>query len=317
MHRAFDTSGHRNDRFKPCPTRERNLVNHITKMIDEFIEVPRFPDESRFDELRESLLRIPAVQVMNEFVNRLESASQHEELRGHLLERLVLLFEHQSTDLIIHWIDDPAPAVRWYVCECLHDFGNSSVTDRLLQRLLEDSDCQVRVAAAGALGSIGSPNALPDLHIVSTSDHEVDLLGYTPASTAIQAISSQLFRWVCCQIRGNPSLYFEENIERGRFVGSVTAQGLSRDSDVRVSRYRELPHKAFGFGMTTKLSLSTTLVPDFEVMTTFSFDQTKLKRIFLFSPFVDPNEKFDCSIVTIVDVDLCCELLSQKSSPPV
>lgn len=83
---------------------------------------------------------------------------------------------------------DPSEVVRWHVCGLMHDFGDGRAVELLIERLLSDSDAQVRVTAAWALGAIGDPRAVPALEKAGTNDEGVDQHGFYVSQSAVDAI---------------------------------------------------------------------------------------------------------------------------------
>ncbi len=121
-----------------------------------------YADRRAFRKAREKLLTADKAEVLAEFETRL--ALPDEEERARAIEGLALLYRGDATYTIVRWIKDDSSTVRWVVCGCLQDFGDVRASAALLDRLLHDDECQVRGAAATALGSIGDVEQLPELY---------------------------------------------------------------------------------------------------------------------------------------------------------
>lgn len=282
------------------------LTPSIASEIESFLHAKRFPSSESFDSSRESLLRFPQELVSAQFCNRLTVADEN--MRCRLIERYALLYREASSGFIAQWINDISSTVRWGVCRCLADYGNVSSIGILRHVMLRDSDCQVRVEATSALGSIGAADVLADLHHVSITDFEVDQLGYTPASCAFDAITDVLQAWATQQIRGNPSMEFRQRLDNGELYGQVLGQGICVNAEGqlhKVARYSGLPRQAFGHGRFSKLELQTALLPVFEVLIEYQNQDIRQSRIFIYKPLSEPTDELDWAIHTIQDTASC------------
>lgn len=95
-------------------------------------------------------------------------------------------------DSILQLLDDPEIVVRWHTCGLLHDLGNQSAVEPLIQTMKTDPDPQVRNTAAYALGGIGDPHAVPALIETMDTDHELDELGHSASGCAATALDDIL-----------------------------------------------------------------------------------------------------------------------------
>lgn len=294
--------------------KDQAMNSGIGQLVERYLNAPRFPDDHEFRALRGLLLEHSFSKVQSEFEQRMAVAGEDE--LGRLIERFAILYRTDSLGLLARWLEHDSSTIRWLVCGCLHDVGDARVLEGLRRRMFEDSDCQVRVEATGAVGRLGTLDVLPDLERVLLNDREVDCLGYSPSWTALSAITDQLRFWTSRQIQGHPAASFEESFSAGFIRGVVLGQGIQRDPDGRLlnlPRYSVLPRNAFGHGLATKLNLATTLQPLFEVWTTACCGASRFERIFIYEPLVDDTAELDCAIHTIIDVASCIDHL--RSSP--
>jgi hypothetical protein len=88
--------------------------------------------------------------------------------------------------------NDPESYVRMAVCQLLYVFGGDVATAALVSVLQKDSDPQVRGMAAGILGAVGTPEAIPALIAAMDSDHEYDMHGHSPSSCSASALDRML-----------------------------------------------------------------------------------------------------------------------------
>ena len=248
-----------------------------------------------------SLLACDRAEVFARFAELLRSLD--DEVRCQILEGLALLYRSDAVGTLLRWIQDESVIVRWVVCGCLHDIGDSSAVPPLVERLRRDPDTQVRGTAAYALGGIGFPDVLPDLHRTFLEDHAVDELGHTPSHTAREAMTDVLRNWVTRRIAGDPPKTFEEPTATGRLRYTVTAEALPFDPEGRIThtpRYRHLPYSAFGPGWSSNLNLQTSLVAPFEIEAEYTDPTCAIARVFIYQP-IQPIRDIDWSVHTVVD----------------
>src|SRR5262249_48180509 len=103
-------------------------------------------------------------------------------------QAILWIDERQGIGFVLPLLDDEDSTVRWCVCGLMHDFGDKRAVGKLIERLKTDPDPQVRVNAAWALGAIGNAAAIPALIKTMQNDHGVDQLGYSPSSSAKDAL---------------------------------------------------------------------------------------------------------------------------------
>ena len=254
-----------------------------------------------FSAARQSLLSQEKTRVLAAFEELL--GTPDEEVRAQLIEGATILYGAGAMELVTRWLSDPSSTVRWVVCGCLHDCGDERATAPLLDRLKHDADCQVRGAAASALGRIGAAEALPDLHQAYQSDLEVDELGHSPSSQALDAMTAVLRRWTLRQIEGAPPKTFRQSTRAGHLRGTVTAEAIPFDAEGRIDRtprYAHVPMSAFGFGWGSKLNLQTSLTAPFEVEVAYEDSTCIIERIFVYQQIHDSDE-INWAVHTIVD----------------
>lgn len=254
-------------------------------MIDEFREARQLVSSNpeAVQRSHQAILACDKAIVLAYFDDQLQDPDF--EKRAQAVEELTFLYRTDAVDTIVRGLDDESSVVRWVVCGCLHDFGDGRAQAGLLERLNHDPDPQVRGTAASALGSIGNPAVLPDLHVVSQTDHEVDPMGYTPCSQAKEAISDLLRRWVIQQINGESSMQFREVFAKGELTGRVVAESIPFDDQGRLrhtERYAQLPSSLLGFGWSSMIELQTNLIAPFEIEIVYSGSQCLIRRIYVF-----------------------------------
>jgi hypothetical protein len=166
--------------------------------------------------------------------------------------------------------------------------------------------------AAGALGQIGSIEALPDLHHAFRTDLEVDELGHTPSSQAENAMTSVLRNWVSQQIQGTRSRTFRESTATGELTGTVTTESLPFDTQGRINltlRYPRLLHSAVGPSCAFKMDLQTSFVDPFEIEVEYVDPSCVIRRTLIYQQILD-SAKFNWAVHTIL------EPAAMKSPPP-
>lgn len=209
----------------------------------------------------------------------------------------LLLNDDRSLHLpsILPLFDSEFPGVRYVTCAVLGDgrISDALVAAALLDRLKQDSDCQIRGVAASALGKIGAIEALPDLHQAWQTDREVDELGHTPSDQALDAMTSVLRNWVSGQIQGTPPQTFREVTRQGQLTGTVTAEAIPFDAEGRLdhtSRYARLPRSAFGDGSALKLDMQTSLIAPFEIDVQYVDPKCVIRCLLIYQPISDLAE---------------------------
>jgi hypothetical protein len=248
-----------------------------------------------------NLLACDKADVLATFAELLQSPD--DEVRCRILEALAVLYRSDAVGTLLPWIQDESVIVRWVVCGCLHDIGDATAVPPLVERLRHDPDTQVRGTAAYALGGIGSPDSLPDLHRTFLEDHAVDELGHSPSSTAREAMSDILRTWVTRRITGNPPKTLDEPTSTGRLRYTVTAEAIPFDPEGRINRtdrYRHIPLSAFGPGWSSNLNLQTTLVAPFEIAAEFTDPTCTISRVFIYHP-ITPIRDIDWAVHTVLD----------------
>ena len=258
-------------------------------------------DPETYQRVRQALLAGDRQETLALFEAHLQLPDEEERARA--IEGLALLYGREATDTILRRITDESPVVRWMVCGFLHDYGDLRAVSSLLDRLKNDPDAQVRGDAAAALGQIGALDALADLHQASLTDREVDPLGHSPASQALDAMTSILRDWVSRQIQGNPPGSFSEATTRGTLRATVTAEaiGLEPEGGLRhTMRYAHLPASSFGHGWTSWLDLQTGLIDPFEIEVEYDDPDCVIRRILVYQQIPD-DAKFNWAVHAIVD----------------
>lgn len=273
------------------------------KQVQEFLDVRRlrYLNPETFRTARQALIASEKTEVVAHFETLLQS--RDDEQRASAIEGLALLYGPEATDTIVRWINDSSSTVRWVVCGCLHDYGDLRAVSALLDRMKHDPDCQVRGVAASGLGQIGAIEALPDLHQAFQMDCELDQLGHSPSSQALDAMTSVLRSWVSRQIRGTPLRTFRESTRLGQLNGTVTAEDIPFDADGRIthtSRYSHLPHSSFGFGWSSNLDLQTSLIAPFEIEAEYVDPTCVIQRILIYQRIPDSAE-VNWAVHTILD----------------
>ena len=269
--------------------------------VEAFLEARRqaYWKPQVFSNARRELLASDEADVTALFKERLKAGDEDERCRA--IEGLVILYGARATDTILPWIHDSSPTVRYVTCGCLHDRGDQRAIPALLDRMKNDADCQVRGAAASALGQIGSLEVLPHLHRAYRTDLEVDQLGYSPSFLAEEAMTSVLRRWITGQIAGTPPKSFRETTSTGQLTGTVTAEAIPFDPEGRITqtaRYSHVPISAFGPGWSSKLNLQTTLVAPFEIEVMYNDPICVIERIFTYCRIENSGE-LDWAVHTI------------------
>ena len=275
----------------------------ISKQVQEFLNSRHLSviEPETYRNLREALLASDKQEVLAVFAAQLQLPD--EDARCQAIEGLAILYGREAADIIVDRINDASSIVRWFVCGCLHDFGDLRAASVLLDRMKNDSDSQVRGMAASALGRIGAIDAMPDLHQTYQKDLEVDELGHTPSGCALDAMTSILRSWVSRQIQGTPPSIFEQTTLNWKLRGTVTAENIPFDPQGRINhtlRYAHLPMSAFGNGWSSTLDLETSLISPFEIQVEYVDPTCVIKRILIYERIAD-SVYVNWGVQTIVD----------------
>lgn len=274
-----------------------------THQIQDFLDARRHAvtNPERFQTARRALIANDMSEVLAHFETWLQLPDEEERARA--IEGLALLYGPEAIDPIIHWINDSSATVRWVVCGCLHDFGDARATAALLDRLNHEDDCQVRGAAASALGAIGAVEVLPDLYQTYRTDHEIDPLGHSPSSQALDAMTSVLRSWASQQLQGTPPKTFRESTRTGQLTGTVTAEEIPFDDQGRINRtprYSHVPLSAFGNGWMSKIDLQTSVIAPFEIEVEYVDPTCVIQRILIYHQVPD-SDNVNWAVHTIID----------------
>jgi hypothetical protein len=275
----------------------------VLELVQAFLDARRewFANPEAYQAAGRKLLACDKVEALAVFAELLRSPD--DEVRCQILEAIAVLYRSEAVSVLLGRIGDESAIVRCVVCGCLHDIGDATAVPPLLERLRNDPDTQVRGTAAYALGRIGSPDVLPELHRTFLEDHAVDELGHTPSSIAREAMNEVLRSWVTRRIAGNPAKTLEEKTAAGRLRYTVTAEAIPFDSEGRIhhtDRYRHVPLSAYGFGTSSNLNLQTKLIAPFEIEAEFTGATCTISRVFIYHP-VTPARDVDWAIHTLLD----------------
>jgi HEAT repeat protein len=147
-----------------------------------------FRDDADREQAIAELRRLGPAQLRDALAGLL--SADDPELRCQAALAAVLTGIPDAQTLILPLLEDASSTVRWHTCGLLYDHGDERAVEALVRRLESDTDPQVRVIAADALGEIGSPAAVPALKEAVARDHEVDQLGFTPSGSAQAALAA-------------------------------------------------------------------------------------------------------------------------------
>lgn len=116
---------------------------HSSPTVQEFLNARplSLTQPETYRSLRQALLAIDKQEVLALFEVHLQLPDEEERARA--IEGLALLYGREASDIIVRWINDTSPVVRWMVCGCLHDIGDLRATSVLLDRMKNDTDIQV------------------------------------------------------------------------------------------------------------------------------------------------------------------------------
>jgi len=133
--------------------------------------------------------RATAITALTKLIN-----CQETELRCDAAEALIRLDRNAGVDLLCPLLLDADSLVRWGVCGLLHDFGDKRAVSWLTRALSDDSEADVRLLAATALGRIGTHEDLPNLRKAAERDLGADYDGHRVRDAAAEAIVQILAR---------------------------------------------------------------------------------------------------------------------------
>ena len=118
-------------------------------------------------------------------------AFAEEEIRFHAVDAIPnLVSDDVVIDLLLPYLDDPNPILRWVLCELFSGFPDSRVVLPLAKLLEEDVDPNVRVVAAEALFRVGDERAIPALVYAAEHDDGKDFEDRTVSYAARQALAA-------------------------------------------------------------------------------------------------------------------------------
>ncbi|WP_158265361.1 HEAT repeat domain-containing protein [Blastopirellula marina] len=266
---------------------------NISKRVEEFLDArPQIvTNPENYRRLCNELIACDREEVLTCFERRFQLPDEEERARA--VAGVTRLYGREATDTIIRRINDPSIVVRWVVCGCLHDYGDARAEFALLDRMNHDPDCQVRGTATSALGRIGVMEVLPALYHVQQTDHNVDELGHSPSSYALDAMTTILRDWVVRQIQGTPPKQFEEATRSGKLTGQVNAEGIPFDPEGRIQqteRYSHVPLAKLGNGWMSMLDLQTSLNAPFEIEVAYVDPSCRIERILVFQHLEDGGD---------------------------
>jgi hypothetical protein len=225
------------------------------------------------------------------------------EIRCSAARAILYIDRQQGVDLVLPLLADRDSTVRWALCEMLREFGDKRAIDGLVQRLQADSSPQIRSTAAGALGAIGSPQALSALFRAELDDHETDIHGHSAASVARNAISDILLQALLDYLQTHDSMtidwqFYDDTRLRGDIVLlSNHDQQPEQDTSVIDNPphavykswgrlppwipYRNLPWHAYGSSI-VGVPVITKHPPPFEVNLELLQEDRSVERNFIF-----------------------------------
>jgi hypothetical protein len=137
------------------------------------------------------------------------------DIRANTIEAALHIDKELGLDLVMPMLRHPEWDMRYHICGLMKKFGDQRATKPLLEILKNDSDPQVRGAAAFGLGGIGDLTAMPDLVKIADNDHEIDRLGYAPSQSARQAIHYILLGQVIAHLTSNPDVKIRQTYATG------------------------------------------------------------------------------------------------------
>jgi HEAT repeat protein len=114
-----------------------------------------------------------------------------EEIRFHAVDAIPNLVSGDVViDLLLPYLEDPNPMLRWVLCELFPGFPDPRVVLPLTKLLEDDVDPDVRVVAAEALFRVGDERAIPALAYAAEHDDGKDFEGRTVSYAARQALAA-------------------------------------------------------------------------------------------------------------------------------
>jgi HEAT repeat protein len=90
--------------------------------------------------------------------------------------------------LVLPHLNSPDSTLRWVICGLLSNHGNKEAVLPLVNVLKNDSEADVRMLAAFALGKIGDRRAIPTLQWAQQHDYGIDYEGRRVSDVAKDAI---------------------------------------------------------------------------------------------------------------------------------
>ena len=158
------------------------------KTIEEILEELCHAAPERGQDLRAELWRRPPGEVLSAWSGQFNALAANDPGRERLaLEglRLHQAFGARNPDLLAKLVDSPSPQVRYAACDVLADwFFQLPGSSALLQRLIEDENPRVRLAALNCARRAGTP-AAGDLARLASHQRMDDDLGAVAEATVV------------------------------------------------------------------------------------------------------------------------------------
>lgn len=116
-------------------------------------------------------------------------SSQDTNLRCIAAETLLKIDSNRGVDILLPFLESDDSTLRWLICSLLSYYGDKRAVKPLMKVLQQDSEADVRIFAAAALGAIGDVRALPLLKRTQQFDGAVDSQGHRVSDAAEAAVA--------------------------------------------------------------------------------------------------------------------------------
>jgi HEAT repeat protein len=156
----------------------QQVLNLLTEMRSYNSEMSKAALQTLVELDREAV-----VQVLTQVLN-----SQDSNLRCQAAETLVKLDPDYGVRQILPYLETPDSTLRWVICGLLSTHGDKKAVLPLVNVLQNDSEADVRMLAAFALGRIGDQRAISALEWAREHDEGTDYEGRRVSDVAADAI---------------------------------------------------------------------------------------------------------------------------------
>jgi hypothetical protein len=203
------------------------------------------------------------------------------DIRANAIEAALRIDRESGLDLVMPLLRHPEWHMRYYICGLMNELGDGRAVEPLLAILRNDSDPQVRGAAAFGLGEIGDVIAIPDLVEIAENDHETDRLEYATSQSARQAIHQILLGQVIAHLTTKPDIKIVQSYPTG---GTLEGRITHLSKPINWDRIHQvLPRATFKYTHCRHIQAESLHSFPFLVEVTYRLADIQARRKFVFT----------------------------------